>query len=296
MSAADLYDHLAGGVTHTCTCWAVTRRDGVTFGFTDHDRPLRFEGHAFQPEGGMTARALSSSVGLSVNNTAALGVLSSAAIEETDILAGRYDGAEVMTWRVRWDDVDARVLQFRGTMGEITRGAGGFEAELHGLTDALNQPQGRSYLTSCSAILGDAACGFDLDDPAVGFAYDLPEEHSGQMLVLEAPDLTSYADGWFVHGICEVVTGAAKGMIAAIKGDQLTQTGRQLTLWSEFAVPLPAGSRLRVVAGCDKHAKTCVEKFSNLLNFQGFPDIPGEDWLVSAPRSDQANTGGSRIR
>ena len=201
-----------------------------------------------------------------------------------------------MTWRVRWDDVEARALQFRGTMGEITRGAGGFEAELHGLTDALNQPQGRSYLTSCSAVLGDASCGFDLSDPAFAFEYELSEAHSGQVLVLDSAAFTSYASGWFVHGICEVLSGAAKGMMATIKGDQMTHTGRHLTLWSEFAMPLPVGSRLRIVAGCDKWASTCIDKFANLLNFQGFPDIPGEDWLVSAPRSDQQNTGGSRIR
>ncbi len=140
MSTADLHAHLQTGTTHTCLCWSVTRRDGVAFGFTDHDRSLTFDRMVFQPQGGMTARALASSVGLSVNNTAALGVLSGDAITEVDILAGRYDGAAVVTWRVQWDDVCARQVQFRGTMGEITRGAGGFEAALHGLTDALNQP------------------------------------------------------------------------------------------------------------------------------------------------------------
>lgn len=296
MSTDDLHSHLSVGVTHICTCWAVTRLDGVSFGFTDHDRPLQFEGHLFQPEGGMTARALAGSVGLSINNTAALGVLSSDAIREEDIRAGRYDGAEVVTWRVRWDDVAARSVQFRGTMGEITRGAGGYEAEVLGLTDALNQPQGRSYLTSCSAVLGDNSCGVDVGDPAYTFTYELQEELTGQFLEIAGAGSAAYADGWFVDGICEVVSGSAMGMMAAVKGDVVADADRMLTLWSQFPVPLPAGSRLRIVAGCDKRAGTCVAKFSNLVNFQGFPDIPGEDWLVSAPKSGMANTGGSRIR
>ena len=164
MMASSLHTHLATGATHVCLCWAVTRRDGVSYGVTEHDRPLTFEGQGFHPEGGMSARALASSMGLSVNNTAALGVLSSDAIQEVDILAGRYDGAEVVIWQVQWDAVSARKVQFRGTMGEITRGAGGFEAELHGLTEALNQPQGRSYLTTCNAVLGDARKAGDLGE------------------------------------------------------------------------------------------------------------------------------------
>lgn len=294
MSAAGLHAHLKSGATHTCLCWSVTRRDGIAYGFTDHDRSLRFDGMTFVPQGGMTARALASSVGLSVNNTAALGVLSADAITEQDILAGRYDGAEVVTWQVQWDDVTARQIQFRGTMGEITRGAGGFEAELHGLTDALNQPQGRSYLKTCSAIFGDARCGFDLGDPAFHFEHFLTDDVQDQLLLLDG--VTGFQDGWFEDGLCTVLSGAASGLIGAVKSDVLGDAGRKLTLWTQFPLPLRAGDRIRVVAGCDKRAETCRVKFANLLNFQGFPDIPGEDWLVSVPRADQTNAGGSLRR
>ncbi|MFT6426340.1 MAG: hypothetical protein ACJAYH_002126 [Celeribacter sp.] len=34
-------------------------------------------------------------------------------------------------------------------------------------------------------------------------------------------------------------------------------------------------------------------KFDNFLNFQGFPHIPGEDWLTSYPQSSDLNEGGS---
>lgn len=38
--------HVADGLTTLCRCWLVTRSDGVRFGFTDHDRDLRFESAA----------------------------------------------------------------------------------------------------------------------------------------------------------------------------------------------------------------------------------------------------------
>jgi hypothetical protein len=40
--------------------------------------------------------------------------------------------------------------------------------------------------------------------------------------------------------------------------------------------------------------ETCRLKFNNLLNYRGFPDLPGEDWMMAVPRSDGANGGGSR--
>ena len=101
-----LLDHLGTGITTTCRAWALTRRDGVVMGFTDHDRVLRFDGVAFRPDTGLTALALQQSTGLSVDNTEALGALCDAAIREEDIEAGRYDGADLRAWLVNWQDVD----------------------------------------------------------------------------------------------------------------------------------------------------------------------------------------------
>ena len=122
---AGLLAHLGTGVTTTCRCWALTRRDGMVMGFTDHDRALAFEGVAFRPDTGMNALALQQTTGLSVDNTEALGALSDEAIREADIEAGRYDGAELRAWLVNWQDVTARSLIFRGTMGELRRAGGG---------------------------------------------------------------------------------------------------------------------------------------------------------------------------
>ena len=293
MSEDLLYAHLRSGVTHSCHCWMVRRRDGVTLGFTDHDQSLQFAGVVFAPQNGLTARAIASTTGLSVNNTEAFGVLSDDAIAEADILAGRYDGAEVQVWLVCWDDVTARKTLFRGSLGEITRGAGGFEAELQGLTAALNQMQGRSYLKTCSAVLGDARCKFDLTHASYRFDYTLDAPSDGQVFTLRGVE--NFNPGWFEGGQLQVTSGPAAGLRGLIKSDVGTQD-RVVTLWTPFNAPVDPGDVLRLTAGCDKRPVTCREKFGNLVNFQGFPDMPGDDWLVSVPRADQSNTGGSLTR
>lgn len=47
-------------------------------------------------------------------------------------------------------------------------------------------------------------------------------------------------------------------------------------------------------AVCDKSWRTCLNTFSNLINFQGFPDIPGDDFLTVYGTDSPNNTGGSR--
>lgn len=45
---------------------------------------------------------------------------------------------------------------------------------------------------------------------------------------------------------------------------------------------------------CDKRWATCVASFANGANFQGFPDLPGDDFLTAAPVEGGRNDGGSR--
>lgn len=294
MSAADLLAHLATGATHVCHCWSVVRRDGLALGFTDHDRAIRFDGIEFLPESGLSARALASTTGLSVNNTEAIGVLSADAITEGDIDAGRYDGAAVTTWLVQWDNPAARQVRFSGTIGEIARESGGFRAELRGLTDALNQPQGRSYFTSCSVVLGDARCSVDFDDPTFGADAIIDNVANGQFFSFL--NISNYHTGWFDAGFLEVQSGAAQGLSGVVRRDELDGDVRRIRLWEPIRALIAAGDAVRLIAGCDKRAVTCREKFANLVNFQGFPDIPGDDWLASVPRANGANTGRSRSR
>ncbi len=292
MTAA-LASHLATGATHVCQCWVLARRDGRTFGFTDHDLPLTFGGVTFLANSGMSAKALSASTGLSVDNTEAVGLLQSDVISETDIAAGRFDGAEIAHWQVQWDNVAARKILFKGAIGDITRQAGQFVVELRGLSDLLNQVTGRTYLRRCSAVLGDDACGVNTDTPA--FTVDLTVDQVTEQRILRLAS-SDHADRWFADGQCRVVTGAAQGLEATIKQDRITGNGRTVVLTQALRGDLRAGDRVRLVAGCDRRAETCRIKFANLLNFRGFPDLPGDDWLMAVPQDDSAGGSESRLR
>ncbi|MBL4918288.1 DUF2163 domain-containing protein [Szabonella alba] len=289
-----LHAHLAQGITTTCHAWAIRRKDGTVYGFTDHDRDLEFDGIVFQAGTGLTARALQQTSGLAVDNSEAMGALSDLSLTEADLMAGRFDGADLSVWQVNWADPSQRVLRFRGMIGEIQRAGGAFRAELRGLAELLNQPQGRSYQRGCAAILGDAACRVDLSRP--GLSYDVPVIVIEDSIRFRLPELTDVAGGWFERGRVEMLTGAAAGLTGVVRRDRLDATGRVIELWQRLGAPIADGDLLRVVAGCDKTVSTCRFKFANFLNFRGFPHIPGEDWLTAYPASGGLHDGGSLMR
>ena len=290
MSVEELHSHLATGLTRVCQCWALERTDGVIFGFTDHDQPLHFDGITFAADSGLSAKALSSSTGLSVNNSEAVGLLQSDVIAEDDIAAGRYDNAKITNWLVQWDNVSAREIKFRGTLGDITRQNGSFEAELRGLSDALNQPQGRSYLKTCSAVLGDATCTIDVDDPAYRLETTIATVQSDNAILVAA---SGFPEGWFTHGAIAVLSGQSEGLKGALKTDRIEDGLRSIVFWEPLNSELSAGDQIVLTAGCDKRGQTCKAKFANFANFQGFPHIPGDDWLMSVPRASASADGGS---
>ncbi len=287
-----LHGHLQSGLTTVCRCWAITRTDGQEYGFTDHDLELAFEGLTFKASTGLTAAAIEQATGLSIDNTEAMGALSDAAVREEDIEAGRFDGAQVRAWLVNWANPDQRILQFRGSIGELRRAGGAFHAELRGLTDLLNRPVGRVYQKPCTAVLGDRSCRFNTDAEGFWVEADIVGFDGGTQIRLAGG--AAFASGWFKRGRLDVLSGSASGLWSSIKTDQKTAGGREITMWSSIGGGLALGDRVRLTAGCDKRMRTCRLKFNNLLNFQGFPDLPGEDWMMAVPKKSNPNKGGSR--
>lgn len=266
--------------TSIARAWAISRADGLTLGFTDHDSGLEFDGIRFRPDTGLSAKALVQSVGLSVDNTEAEGALSDDAITEVDILAGRWDGASLRMWEVDWADVTARRLLFRGSLGEVSRSAGAFRAELRGLSEPLNSPNGRVYHPRCAARLGDAACGVDLSDPRFAAGGDIRDLDSTGVVTVGVSG--SYTAGWFEGGRLVAKSGAAQGLSARVKTDRDLGDGRRrIELWEPLGLAPAPGDQVTLLAGCDKRAATCRAKFGNFLNFRGFPHLPSEDWLIA---------------
>jgi uncharacterized phage protein (TIGR02218 family) len=284
-----LQAHLDSGATTLAWCWRIERSDGVVFGFTDHDQPLAFAGVTYEPDSGFAASEIRSGVELAVDAQDAEGVLTSDTIAETDILDGRWDNAAVEVWRVNWEAVSQRVLMRRGAIGQVRRGRLAFVAEVRSLAHVLNQTVGRTFQHACDAELGDVRCGVDLDDPAFKASGSVTTVTGDRSFT--ASGLGGFAAGWFTLGRLSWASGPNAGRLAEVASHDVVGSVRWLTLLEAPVRPIAVGHDFLVRAGCDKRLETCRDRFANVVNFRGFPHIPGQDTVIRYPNRGDANAG-----
>lgn len=286
--------HVAQGETTLCHCWKLVRRDGVVLGFTDHDLALSFGGTDFVPAHGLDGGEVPARLGAQVTTSEVLGVIRADSIAEDDILLGRYDGADVETWRVNWTDVSQRLLLRADTIGEIVREDGVFRAELRSAQQGLNATRGRVYQGLCDAALGDARCGVDLDDPAFrGFATVTGIDDPYRVLV---SGLGGFAEGWFAFGGAAWTDGRRDGLRDAVMTHGRIGGADVLGFAVKVGDWVVVGDTLDVTAGCDRRFAICKAKFANGVNFRGFPHIPGSDFVLRHPRRDDALDGRAVVK
>jgi uncharacterized phage protein (TIGR02218 family) len=285
--------HLDTRTTTLCWCWKITRNDGEVLGFTDHDRVLSFDGTDYEAETGITASDVRESVGLNVDNVDIQGAVSSASITEADLAAGLYDGAAVELYLVNWSNVSHRVLIRKGSVGEVTRREHLFIAEMRGLAYFLNQEMGRTFQYQCDAQLGDGRCAKDVSGSTFTGTGAVDTVEANYRFT--ATGLDTYDSAWFSGGFLTWTSGANNGRSTEVKFHNLDAAGTVLIeLWQEPSETVVSGDDFTIVAGCDKTFNVCRDKFNNLVNFRGFPHIPGNKIITNYPTpADPDNDGNS---
>ena len=283
----DLHDTAAGNATTLCRCWRVTRADGAILGLTDHDEPLRFDGIDYEAATGIDGAIADASMGLKVEDAEIAGALSSPSLNEEDIAAGRYDGAEVALFLVDWVEPEARTRLATYVVGGIVRSGGAFRAELRGLTELLTRPTGRRFRRLCDAELGDARCGVRLDVQGRTLETAVAAVSDSDIVLADA----GRADVVFAGGRMEWLSGANAGAITRIAAASRSEGTLAVQPWRSPDRPVAVGDRLRVVAGCDKSLAMCRDLYGNVANHRGFPHLPGNDFAFSYVAPDGVHDG-----
>lgn len=266
-----------GPLTTVAICWRVERRDGVAIGLTDHDRDLLIDGLVHRAAPGMVPSAISRSDGLDADTMTVSGALTSAAIGERDLLAGRWDGAAVTIFAVDWCDVTQRVALGTGTIGAVETQDDGFSAELRGIAAALERPVAEATSPTCRAELGDARCRVAM---AVRRRFARVTAAEGSVLTL---DVAEPATGAWGDGRLRWLSGDNGGLESAVAASTGAEGGTAVTLRTPPPFAVAAGTLIEVSEGCDKTLATCSARFANAANFRGEPYLPGIDLLTRYP-------------
>ncbi|TLP44818.1 MULTISPECIES: DUF2163 domain-containing protein [Cohaesibacter] len=290
----DLAAHLQTGATTLATCWILKRTDGFTLGFTDHDEPLTLEEVTCEPATGMTGSEMRQSHGFASDDQDISGILSSSAISETDLISGRYDGATIETWRLNWQSPEQKLHLRTGYLGEVKRTETSFQAEIRGLSVAMEQEQGRIYQYGCDATCGDLRCGLDLTRPDLHFDGTIIATSSQTNLTVNFTNRPSA--GRLDLGQMTLLSGEAEGMVFDIMSHNHAEEHDQLELWLPLHGDVAPGDQVLVQVGCDKSFATCRDIYANQQNFRGFPHIPGNDFVLSAPDQHQVRDGSTLMK
>ena len=281
-----------GDAASLALCWRIMRRDGAVLGFTQHDADLVFGGITHQARSGLDVESAQIQAGFAGSETVLLGVLMSESVTLADILAGLYDHATIETWLVDWSDPTLCVLLDCGSIGRIEASDHGFKVEVRSVIDQLMQPQGRLFQAHCAADLGDAHCGIDLSRSAYRLEGVVRATDGRSMLALDAGGFAADA---FSRGLLQVLDGANAGMRADIKNHDVASGQARISLWQALPNVLAAGDRVVAIAGCDKLAATCQTRFGNIINFRGFPRMPGNDLLIRRVNDGEAGMDGGSL-
>ncbi len=284
---------LQGDATTLCRCWRLVRRDGATMGFTDHDRDLAFGGVTYKAATGLDAAQAESSLGFSVGGGDVQGALLDGGLVDADLNAGLYDDASVEIWMVDWSNVARRMLLDVATIGEVRRTEFSFAAELRSIAHRFDQERGRQFQRGCSADLGDASCGVAMDTPQyTTLCAVLAVESDG---VLRVETASPFETGYFTRGALALLDGAAPGPRLAIKTHDRIGEHDRIVLWGAPTTSIAAGAQAKLFAGCDKSPEACRGKFGNIVNFRGFPHMPGNDVVVAYPKANGAPMDGGSL-
>lgn len=254
------------------TFWRIHRKDGVTLGFTSHDRDLRFGGILHRAAPGLLPSAIRRTAGLDGDSAEMRGALAHDSIRADDLAGGRFDGARIEVGAVDWETFDHAVL-FNGAIGQVVQEDTGFTAQLDSAKTALEADPVPRTSPTCRAAFCGPGCGLS------------PSRFLHRAVLTSAdPDRNAVtfdcgASADLLHGTVRWLDGPHAGLAMEIAGVEGARVILDAALSSLLAPGMPAILR----EGCDHTLATCSGRFGNAVNFRGEPFLPGNDLLSRYP-------------
>ena len=203
--------------------WRVLRRDGVTLGFTAHDRDLWFDGVLHRASPGMAPSAIRRSAGFEADSAEVAGALSHDSISAADLAAGRFDGARVLIGLVDWETLRREVI-YAGAIGAVSEEAGRFTAELMSRKAELARDPVPRTSPACRAAFCGPGCGLS----AARFTHEavlLGHDAGANTVTLDRPGAP------LVGGMLRWIDGPQAGLAIGV----LDAAGAAVTLDARWA-------------------------------------------------------------
>lgn len=280
---ADMTAHLATAAHTRCLMARLDLADGTTLAITDHDQDLSFDlgdgSVTYSASTGIIPSDIALSLGFTADDIEIAGPITETGLTtRTAIIGGRFDDAIVRVFQVNWSDLtDGAIGLLKGyiVLGQVMGGK--FKLTAHSEITRFGQEVGRTITGYCDADFGDARCGFTPGTLAATVSAVTDER------VFAVTFAGTYANDYWNRGMATFLTGALAGTRPIEIYDFTGGTGTgAVALWTGLADAPTIGDTLTLTQGCDKTRAACLV-YDNVINFRGFPDVPGSDQVLRYP-------------
>lgn len=281
--AAGVVAHLASTAHKRVSMLRLDLVDGTTLALTDHNHDLPFDlgdGSATYLAGtGILPSDLSLSTGFEADDIEVEGPiveggsLAAGEVAKTMVLGGRFDDATARFFQVNWDaPAEIKLLKGRVVLAEVEGSR--FKLTIHSEITRFAQEVGRTITGYCDADFGDGRCGYSPITDAVTVTAVTDERN------FTVSNTAARANDFFNKGTVQFTSGDLNGTRPVEVFDYASSGA--VALWTGLPEAPQVGDTLNIKQGCEKTRAACLV-YDNVVNFRGFPDVPGSDQVLRYP-------------
>ena len=270
--------HIAGTAHKRAVMLRLDLVDGTVLAITDHDKDLSFDlgdGAATYSAGtGILPSDLSLAVGFDASDIEVVGPIGDS-VTRAAVLGGRYDDAVARLFQVNWNALsDGAIKLMRGRVAMSAVEGGRFKLTINSEAARFTQQVGRIISGYCEADFGDTRCGYTVT-PLAATVTAVTDDRT-----FSVSFTGTYADNYFNRGTVTFTSGALAGC-RPVEVHDWAGVGA-VALWTSLPEAPQVGDTLELRQGCGKTRADCLA-FDNVVNFRGFPDVPGTDQVMKYP-------------
>ena len=272
--SVSMQSHLAGRSHTRCSMLRLDLRDGTSIGITDHDRDLTYNlgdgALTYFADTGILPSDVAFAVGLDADNYEVSGPIGDT-VTLTALLGGRLDRARARLFQVNHRNLShGAIALMAGNVTEARAEGGRFVLEIRNDFDRFNQTVGNIITNYCSG---------EHPNCCVNMGAETATTVTAVISVLEFTVAATLTDR-HVPGRLWFTSGALDGTLPM---EIVRRSGDTVELFQPLVEPPQIGDALVVKEGCNRTRTMCRDRFDNVLEFRGYPEVPGSDQIMRQP-------------
>lgn len=258
--------------------WKVTKPlTGEVLGFTEHDQRIFLSPDNYKANLGITGSSNSTTSELNTDTTDLTSVAVAFNITEEEIVGEQLTNAPIEVYLYNWlTNTNIRTL-FVGKLGE-------YELEYFGSTAkkySINAVSLSNDLDSSDTVRTSFSCGHEFLEQGYyrcNATINFQSRISGS--IVSATKTTVTVSG---NPNANFITGTLKPLDGILQGQKFTISnivGNVIHLLNPTPLSLAPGTTIEITAFCNKTVDHCKNRWDNLLNHSGLPQLQGTDLTV----------------